>query len=310
MKKLTLHHNLTFKEDRIMKMSSIIRVSLVILALLVSTAMVNIRAAEAKEWTFMVYIAADNNLEGAAIDDFLEMSSVGSDSDINIVVQVDRTAGHNNEYGDWTTTHRFLITPGMEPRAVNAISNWGDGKGGREINMGDPQNLIDFVDWSINNYPAYNYALILWNHGGGWRKKTTGKELPEKEVCNDGNDALLMNELQNALSTIYQSTRDEFALLGFDACLMGMVEVAYEMQDYAMVMVGSEEKEPNDGWPYDTILSDLADNPLMQSMELGTVIVNRYGESMEDGSKYTQSAIDLTKISSASAFFSTVISRS
>jgi hypothetical protein len=33
-------------------------------------------------WTYMVYLDGDNNLEGAAIDDFMEMSSVGSTSDV------------------------------------------------------------------------------------------------------------------------------------------------------------------------------------------------------------------------------------
>jgi hypothetical protein len=28
------------------------------------------------KWTYMVYLDGDNNLEGAAIDDFMEMSSV------------------------------------------------------------------------------------------------------------------------------------------------------------------------------------------------------------------------------------------
>jgi hypothetical protein len=46
-------------------------------------------SAKAK-WTFMVYLDGDNNLEGAAIDDFMEMSSVGSTSNVNIVVQFDR----------------------------------------------------------------------------------------------------------------------------------------------------------------------------------------------------------------------------
>jgi hypothetical protein len=42
------------------------------------------------EWTFMVYLDGDNNLEGAGIDDFMEMSSVSSTEGMNIVVQFDR----------------------------------------------------------------------------------------------------------------------------------------------------------------------------------------------------------------------------
>ena len=50
--------------------------------------------AEPAKWTFMVYIAADDNtLEEAAIGDFMEMASVGSNDNLNIVVQLDRIPG-------------------------------------------------------------------------------------------------------------------------------------------------------------------------------------------------------------------------
>jgi len=37
-----------------------------------------------------------------------------------------------------------------------------------ESNSGSLDALIDFIKWGIKNYPAERYALILWNHGGGW----------------------------------------------------------------------------------------------------------------------------------------------
>ena len=42
------------------------------------------------KWTVMVYMAGDNNLESAAMVDLKEMAKVGSTSDVNIVVQLDR----------------------------------------------------------------------------------------------------------------------------------------------------------------------------------------------------------------------------
>ena len=57
------------------------------------------------EWTVMVYLDADNNLESAGIDDINEMEIVGSTSEVNIVVQVDRIpysvlASNNEGYAD------------------------------------------------------------------------------------------------------------------------------------------------------------------------------------------------------------------
>ena len=252
--------------------------------------------AKCADWTFMVYLDGDNDLERASIDDFLEMSSVGSDSNVNIVVQFDRIPGYDSSFDNWTNCQRFLVTEGVVPRVTNAISDWGDGKGGREVNMADPQTLIDFVEWGMDSYPASNYAVILWNHGDGWRIEYESEWPILKAVCWDdtsGGDGMYMNEVKSALATI-KTERQQVDLVGFDACLMGMTEVAYEIKDLANVMVASEASEPGDGWPYDTIIADLSASPTMNATDLGATIVNRYGESYGVASETTQSAIDLS----------------
>ncbi len=214
------------------------------------------QAAIAAEWTFMVYLDGDNDLEGAGIDDFLEMATVGSNSDVNIVVQFDRISGEDSSHGDWTTCKRFYVTQGMEPTEANQEVDI------EEVNMGDPAVLTDFINWATTSYPATNYALILWNHGNGWRarydaliedlrtattveeKNAIRQELAEvqrpsfKGVCSDDTDGdvLYMQEVQSALN----AATTDVDLIGFDACLMGMIEVAYEIRDTgASVMVGS-----------------------------------------------------------------------
>jgi hypothetical protein len=81
-------------------------------------------------------------------------------------------------------------------------------------------------------------------------------------------------------------------LLGYDACLMHMIEVVYQVMANAGVSVGSEEVEPWDGWPYDTILADLTGMPTMNEDALGTVIVDRYMDSYGYAGSETQSAMD------------------
>jgi hypothetical protein len=284
----------------------------------------------------MVYLDGDNDLEGAAIEDFLEMSSVGSNEDINIVAQFDRIPGESSGYGNWTSTKRFHILQGMTPHATNAVEDIG------EANMGSLTVLLDFIDWATTNYPAKKYALVLWNHGGGWRERMEeleeklakeGALLTPKErkvieeeinrleakiierkglfkgVCwdeTDGMDYLETREVRAAL----EGVATPIDLIGFDACLMGMLEVAYEIKDEGSVMVGSEKTEPGDGWPYNTILQDLTGSPTMTPAQLGSTIVNRYGESY--GGAETQAAIDLSKITnlsnSLSSFCNTVMS--
>jgi hypothetical protein len=85
-------------------------------------------------------------------------------------------------------------------------------------------------------------------------------------------------------------------LVGMDACLMTMIEVAYQSREHARILVGSETLEPGPGWPYDTILADLTSRPAMTPGELGAVIVQRYIEFYEGREDAPQSAIDLTKL--------------
>ena len=109
-------------------------------------------AGQAK-WTFMVYMAGDNNLDGAALRDIAEMARAGSTKDVNILVQLDRIEDN--------LTRRFRITRGGGFK-TDCIESFGD------TNTGDPQILYDFVKWAADNHPADRYALILWNHGSGW----------------------------------------------------------------------------------------------------------------------------------------------
>lgn len=239
--------------------------------------------ADSAQWTFMVFLNADNNLESAGISDFLEMAQVGSDEKINIVVQFDRTPGESSAYGDWTAAKRFLVARDMTPTAENALADLG------EINMGAQATLTDFVQWARSAYPAQKYALVLWNHGSGWRVREAPAS-PLKGVSYDdtSNDHLSIAEVRQALA----AAGGGVDLIGFDACLMNMVEVAYDMRDQGEVMAGSEETEPNDGWPYETILADLAANPLMDAAGLGAVITDRYWESY--GELYPFSSLDLS----------------
>ena len=103
------------------------------------------------KWTYMVYMAGDNSLSTAGDEDLREMRQVGSSPDVNVLVQFDN-AGNKG-------TRRFYIRRGGINEKVEELE---------ETDSGDPNVLKDFIAWSCDNYPADRYALILWNHGGGW----------------------------------------------------------------------------------------------------------------------------------------------
>src|SRR5688500_2408890 len=117
------------------------------------------------EWTVIVYSAADDEvLEENMWFDVNEMELVGSNAQLNIVVQMDRYGGAFTGDGDWSDTRRYLITQDDDLDHITSpvVESIG------EVDTGDPQTLIDFVTWAIQNYPARKYALVMSDHGGGW----------------------------------------------------------------------------------------------------------------------------------------------
>ena len=119
--------------------------------------------AAVAQWTVMVYMSGDNNLEDFIVKDLeQELGVAGSNANVQIVALADRGPGYDTSRGDWRSTKLYHVTPGMVADAGSAVADWG------ERNMGNPQTLTDFVTWSKANYPANHYALYFWGHGWSW----------------------------------------------------------------------------------------------------------------------------------------------
>jgi Mg-chelatase subunit ChlD len=233
-------------------------------------------------WTVMAYLNGDNNLESNEIAKFLAMANVGSNQDLNIIVQLDRSTKSNNAqgytaaYDDWTDARRGIVNSGNTPS-----SSWGTSIG--EVDMGDASTLANFVNWATTNYKADNYALFISDHGGG---VNTGVSIDNSS----GDDWLTVSELSTACSSI-----SHLNLIGFDACLMGMVEVAYQLKNYADVMVASENISYR--LDYSTVLKPIKDNPVMNAQTYGSEIVKAYKTTYASNNYITLSEINLSQIS-------------
>ena len=265
------------------------------------------------KWTWLVYMAGDNNLEGAGRDDLAEMKRVGSTDQVNVVVQFDT---------EENVTTRYRVEKGKLKQLEKM----------KGVNSGDPKVLTAFIKWGMKNFPAERYLLDVWNHGGGWENlpadydydsiraakpkdaarrkrlkralfRTTVKQIhklpPEaRAIAIDcgAHDYLDNQELRKAVAKALPAGR-KLDILGCDACLMNMLEIAYEMKDTAQFMVGSEETEPGAGWPYAAILQALTRKPAMSPEELAKLAVQEYGKYFKrTGEAVTQSALDLGRI--------------
>jgi hypothetical protein len=110
---------------------------------------------------------------------------------------------------------------------------------------------------------------------------------------NQAQDFLDNIELKRVLGGARKIFGQRIDVLGMDACLMSMAEVAYQLRDAADHMVGSQETEPTNGWPYNTILRELARKPGMAPGDLAALVVTKYLASYRPNAGVTQAALRL-----------------
>ena len=240
-----------------------ITLSLLTVFILLTTLSGNVNAAPVQKakWTVMVYISGDNNLEDYVVQDIeQELAPTGSSASVQVVALADRGPGYDTSYGDWQTTEFFHVipSPNMKADLAHADADW-DAAHADELNMGNPQTLIDFVTWTRTNYPADHYALYFWGHGWNWH--------PGYVMQDDtDNDTLDMQEVKAALPSI-----GFIDMVGFDGCNMASIEVQLLWHGHATALAHSQEWVGGEGVQYDLVLKQLAANPNMNADQVAIV---------------------------------------
>lgn len=224
-------------------------------------------SSDTQTWLVMVYADADDSvLETGMFIDLDEAELTGSSDRVQIVWQLDRYNEAFTGDGDWTSTKRFYVTQNQDLGHIGSEEIYDMG----EVNMGDPNTLVDFAIWAISTYPADKYVLIMSDHGSGWPGGWSDND-PVQE------SSLWLNQIDEALSYVVSQTGiSQFELIGFDACLMAQLEVFSAISPYAKYAVASEETEPLLGWPYGDFLDKLVNNPSMNGADLARSIVDGY----------------------------------
>ena len=247
-----------------------------------------------KEWTVLVIIAADNNLDAYAWQNLQQMLEVGSNENVNIVVRLDmRPKGQNK------VTKFLYVKKGELVQVVPDIV----------MDSGSAQDLTITFKIVHDNFPAKSWQLILWNHGIGYIDDPSIAGLDDPELWNVLNRGICFDDttkhyltnkkLLESLKEIKNIAGKKLSLLGCDACLMNMWEFLQFIQPYVEVAVGSQEVEAGTGWDYTFLKIFKQKN--VSSKQLATAIVDSYNTLYEkQEGKYTQSAIALSKITALS----------
>ena len=177
--------------------------------------------------TVIVYMAADNDLSNDALENLKQMKQGFSEKGVNLIVFIDQ----------WDENPRLLeIHPGKETIV----------KSYPEVNSADPDVLRTIIQEAIDLYPAPEYGLILWSHGSSWMSANSGL----RSFGNDSGVRMNIPDLANSLPV-------KFNFILFDVCLMGAVEVAYELKDKANYIIASSTETLYEGFPYDEIIPEL-----------------------------------------------------
>lgn len=237
-----------------------------------------------KEWTMLVFLNGNNNLDRFGAEDINEMERVGSTDQINVVVQ----------WASLSTRQvkRVYVKKDTNTSVVNSpvLQDMGT------VDMGSWKNLVEFVQWGIKNYPAKRYFVDVWNHGGGWHRTSkralTAGITPSDISWDDiSGNFITTPQLGQAMAAISQSLGRKVDLYGSDACLMAMAEVSNEMKDSVDVFMGSQETEPGDGWPYDDLLTAWSKDQTATPAQVASMLTDAYVKSYSGGSQGSSNGI-------------------
>jgi hypothetical protein len=246
-------------------------------------------ATSNKKVTVLVYMEG-TNLESdpvpngsAATLNINEMLAATASSDVNIVLETGAAnkAVSTDPVKSWKTVKRHVISN----QKITEVDDL------KSINMGTTAALTDFITWGQKTYPADKYVLVFWDHGGGALGNFGGD-------TDTGTSPLSIDDLRKGVADAVTASGKTFELIGFDACLMATMEVAYNFKDASNYLVASEDIEPGAGWDWTGMMNYLAANPASNGSGIGKAIADSYLAKMkkEGNEGITMSVVVLSKI--------------
>lgn len=208
--------------------------------------------------TVLIYMAADNSL-GSYGDDKKNLSLMMQGMESMGVCN-----GHLVVYWDPVDGAPCLLSIELdaEGKAVQrVIENY------PEENSASPQTLRRVIERTKEKFPAKSYGLFLWSHGMGWipqnynfrqayAPERLNREFPrtrtfgeDKHPGTGGNQKTSME-----ITELAEVLPAGFSFILFDACLMGSIEVAYELREKCEYMIASPAEVLAEGFPYHKVI--------------------------------------------------------
>jgi len=281
-----------------------------------------------KEWTIMIYMAGDNNLAvdmAYALEQIKGVAGEGPDSPNLFVYYDGNSPSIPTLYCDFSDPKRpKYVRSFMVPEKMYDVPEK------QNENAADRKSMLNFINWCINDVEvvgangeitygrrANKYAFIISGHSLGFqdiglfKDETTGKTMKMQDLYFTlAQTVATQQQLDDFVKKGRLEGEDKerertmlvgqkFDILGFDACVMGMLEVGYQFSDIAKTMIASEGSVPSAGWTYAKILGNLARTKHDDSNAVGEQFVRDFIKSQDaftvGGSSVDMAAWDLSR---------------
>ena len=248
------------------------------------------RKAGQAAWTVLVHLGGDNNLYRFALEDMNEMEAGFKGQDVNIIVLYDGTPKGDSAVYKIKADPTGPVNAGFGGIISEKIDDGGALiPASKEIDSGDPKLAAKFAEWAVKKFPAQHYMVTYWDHGSG----LFGGKVPTPTrgfVWDDNGTHMKTKDLTTIMGAAAKAAGKPIDLFGFDACLMGHLEMAYQGKGSTSYMVASQELEPGKGWDYKHWVGALCANPAWNGAQLGKAMVEGYLASYSPGGSAGQVA--------------------
>ena len=227
---------------------------------------------QSTNWTILLYLAWDNHMDTLKDKLFTILNTIDYTEDLNIVVLYD-----GRSIGD--TSYYYFGSNGVHN--LQWVEN--------ESNMGDGETLKMFLHKTINSYHSTYYGLfIISSHGSGWQGLGCDTHGSGSSEDMDLISAESYGEVLHNITSFHDKKID---VVGFDTCVSGSIEIAYEIAPYVGYMIANEdnsfsiedtflsdEGKPV-GWMYSVFLNYLNEHTSIRPEEFAVSVVHAFQPS-------------------------------
>ncbi|MCE5285937.1 MAG: clostripain-related cysteine peptidase [Pelosinus sp.] len=227
-----------------------------------------------KDWTILIYANGNNELEPEMHQAMLNAEKVGSNTDVNVVIQLGRAKYelvklirldiYPKADGSWSGVRRYVV----EKESSTLVGNL------KRVNMADPKNLYDFIRWGMRFYPANKYMLILGGHAYQFVGMMTDYSQKAPYIMG-------IPEMVRAINMAANDMGRKIDALVLDTCYFNSIEVIYELgrveNHSVMSAIMHIKNGAIEGLPYDKIIELVQKSSEVEGV---TAIIRRIIENL------------------------------